>query len=113
MTQASPDAISGCHAHVYYDADTKDRAAGLRAAVDQRFDVTLGRWHDRPVGPHPAWSYQIAFDVGRFADLVPWLAMNRDGLTILVHPLTGNDLADHRDFAMWLGDSATLDLSAL
>ncbi len=35
------------------------------------------------------------------------------GSPILVHPLTGNDLADHRDFAMWLGDSATLDLSAL
>ncbi|MHA1566631.1 MAG: DOPA 4,5-dioxygenase family protein [Alphaproteobacteria bacterium] len=102
--------IQGYHAHVYYQADTRAKAEKLRAAIDQRFDTTLGRWHDRPIGPHPEWSYQIAFDTALFADLVPWLSLNRDDLTIFIHPLTGNDLADHSNFVMWLGTSATLDL---
>ena len=105
--------IKGYHAHVYYRADTKAKAEKLRAGVDRQFDTALGRWHDRPIGPHPEWSYQIAFATGVFADLIPWLSLNRDGLTIFVHPVTGDDMADHSDFVMWLGDSATLNLDAL
>jgi DOPA 4,5-dioxygenase len=106
-------AITGYHAHVYYDADSKPAAAALREAIEARFAVRLGRWHDRPVGPHPRWSYQIAFAPGLFAELVPWLALNRGGLTVFLHPETGNDLPDHRDHAIWLGDKAELDLDAL
>ncbi len=102
--------IQGYHAHVYYQADTKAKAEKLRTAIDERFDTTLGRWHDRPVGPHPEWSYQVAFSLELFARLVPWLSLNRDGLTIFIHPNTGDDLADHSEFVMWLGPSATLNL---
>ena len=106
--------IKGYHAHVYYEAESKPRAERLRAALDERFDkIALGRWHDKPIGPHPTGSYQVAFGPDLLASLLPWLMVNRDGLVVLVHPLTGDDLADHRDFAMWLGASAELDLSAL
>ena len=105
--------ISGYHAHVYYDPSDRAPAERLRAAIEERFDVQLGRWHDRPIGPHPQASYQVAFEPALFESLVPWLALNRDGLTIFLHPLTGDDLADHRDYAMWLGPSDRLDLSVL
>lgn len=115
--QQSPErpaaSITGYHAHVYYDAATKARAAQLRGAIEQRFAVALGRWHDAPVGPHPCGSYQIAFAPELFGALVPWLALNRQGLTVLVHPETGDALADHGDHAIWLGASRDLDLSAL
>lgn len=107
----APNAIPGYHAHVYYDAATKPDAERLRADIDARFDVALGRWHDKPVGPHPCWSYQVEFAADQFAEIVPWLALNRRGLNILVHPETGDDRADHSDHAMWLGESVTLDLS--
>jgi aromatic ring-cleaving dioxygenase len=107
------DAITDYHAHVYYDAASKTAAEALRAAIEQRFDVRLGRWHDRPVGPHPRWSYQIVFAPDIFATLVPWLALNRGGLTVFVHPNTGDALPDHRDHAIWLGEKAALDLAAL
>ncbi len=106
-------AITGFHAHVYYDAATKEKAARLRAALEARFEARYGRWHDRPVGPHPRWSYQIAFAPALFGEIIPWLALNRDGLVIFVHPNTGQDLTDHAQRAIWLGETVELDLSAL
>jgi len=107
------EAIADYHAHVYYDAASKATAARLRDAIAARFEVKLGRWHDEPIGPHPMGSYQVVFDPALFATLVPWLALNRAGLTVLVHPNTGDDLSDHRDRAIWLGESQALDLSVL
>ena len=52
----------------------------------------------------------MAFPADLFATLVPWLALNRRDLTILVHPETGDDLADHSTHAMWLGESLELNL---
>ena len=104
-------AITGYHAHVYYDAATKETAARLRAGLEAAFEVELGRWHEKPVGPHPCGSYQIAFGPDLFAALVPWLALNRGGLIVFSHPETGNDLEDHRDHGIWLGTGLKLDLS--
>ena len=42
-------AITGYHAHVYYDAASKEKAARLRAKLEAAFDVRLGRWHNRPI----------------------------------------------------------------
>ncbi len=106
-------AITGYHAHVYYDSRTRPLAEQLREALAGRFTVQLGRWHDQPIGPHPSGSYQIAFEPALFAELVPWLALNRQGLTVFVHPETGDALADHGAHVIWLGDSQKLNLSAL
>ena len=108
-----PKAIETFHAHVYYDATTKPAAARIREAVEARFEVVMGRWHDKPVGPHPMWSYQIAFDAALFGEIIPFLALNREGLTVFVHPNTGDALADHTDHVMWLGASRDLDVSTL
>ncbi|MHA1569603.1 MAG: DOPA 4,5-dioxygenase family protein, partial [Alphaproteobacteria bacterium] len=83
------------------------------ARIEDRFDTQMGRMHDKPIGPHPTGSYQIAFAPGLFGEIVPYLALNRDGLTIFVHPDTGDDIPDHTERAMWLGQSRELDLSAL
>ena len=63
--------------------------------------------------PHPCGSYQIAFAPELFGALVPWLALNRDGLTVFIHPETGDDLPDHRDYAIWLGRQEALNLEVL
>ena len=105
--------ISSYHAHVYYNAESKTAATRLRQEIEARFPVRMGRWHDRPVGPHPQWSYQVAFEPELFAEIIPWLSLNRGKLDVFVHPNTGNDIADHTDHVMWLGASATLDIDAL
>ena len=73
----------------------------------------MGRFHEKPVGPHPAWTYQLAFDASEFAHVVSWLALNHGALDVFIHPNTGDELSDHRDGALWLGRSYTLDLNAL
>jgi aromatic ring-cleaving dioxygenase len=102
---SKPRAISEYHAHVYYDPQTtRDRAARLRDRVAVEFPTArLGRWHDELVGPHPQSMYQIAFPSRLLASFLPWLMLNRDGLTILLHPETGNDYRDHTAHAAWLG----------
>jgi aromatic ring-cleaving dioxygenase len=88
----TPSGIREYHAHIYYDPHTRDRAARLRERVAAAFPAAiLGRWHDAPVGPHPQSMYQIAFPREMLAAFLPWLMLNRDGLTILLHPETGDD----------------------
>jgi aromatic ring-cleaving dioxygenase len=115
MTDATDDIarIEGYHAHIYYDAATRAAAERLRWAMWHGFTVRLGRWHDQPVGPHPVAMYQAAFDVDQFPRLVPWLMLNRGALSILVHPLTGDDYADHAQFPLWLGPPLPLRLEVL
>jgi len=114
MIAREPDGtIKGYHAHVYYDERSKPLAAQLRDALEARFEVRLGRWHDQAIGPHPSGSYQIEFRPELFAGLVPWLALNRQGLSVFVHPETGDALADHTAHVIWLGDSWPLNLAAL
>ncbi len=110
--EVSP-AITGYHAHIYYDSGSRAAAAALREALAERFRVALGRWHDAPVGPHPQSMYQVAFPVEEFARLVPWLMLNRGELVVLVHPLTGDEYEDHAHHALWLGAKLPLTLEVL
>jgi len=106
--------IKGYHAHVYYDDQNTRKIAGkIRTFTENNFDVIMGRWRDEPVGPHPKPMFQIAFKPDLFAEIVPWLMLNRDGLSILVHPDTGDDVPDHRDFPVWLGEKLVLDIAFL
>ncbi len=101
----NPTDIKDYHAHVFYDpAKSRDRAERLRMRVAEVFPAAkLGRWHDELVGPHPQSMYQIAFPTDMLAMFVPWLMLNRDGLTVLLHPETGDDYTDHSAHAAWFG----------
>lgn len=112
---ADPTAITGWHAHVYYaSAEERARAERLRAAIAERFPAAvLGRWRDAPVGPHSRAMYQVAFAPELLAGMVGFLALNRAGLAVLLHPETGQQRADHSDHALWLGAPLALDLNAL
>lgn len=101
------------HAHVYFGPDTLEHGCWLCATAGEIFGLRVGRIHQKPVGPHPCWSCQLAFSAAEFDALMAWLDKNRNDLTIFVHGLTGDDLADHTTHARWLGAAATLNLDAL
>lgn len=114
----TPEALSveigEYHAHVYYGQESRDRAAWLREEVAKRFTVKVGNWHDELVGPHLASMYQLAFSAEHFATLVPWLMLNRQGLSILVHPESGlGHAGDHTTRALWLGEQLPVRLEFL
>lgn len=109
-----PNSILGWHAHVYFNEQTVNQAEALCDSVAKRFpELKKGRIHRQPVGPHPDWSCQLAFNTAIFNEVISWLTLNRNGLTIFTHPITGNELTDHRDRALWMGDIRRLDLSCL
>ncbi|HXO01616.1 MAG TPA: DOPA 4,5-dioxygenase family protein, partial [Stellaceae bacterium] len=43
-----------------------------------------------------------------FAGLVPWLMLNRNGLNMLIHPLTDDAVRDHNRDGLWLGTPVAL-----
>ncbi|GAB4238151.1 MAG: DOPA 4,5-dioxygenase family protein [Methyloligellaceae bacterium] len=103
--------VTAFHAHVYFDKTSREQARALCEAARERFGIEMGRMHEGPVGPHPAPSCQLAFPPEKFGEVVPWLALNRGPLAILVHPETGNALADHTAHALWMGEIKPLDTS--
>ncbi len=98
------------HAHIYYDAATRAAAAKVRVELERNFKVEMGRWRDEPVGPHPRSMYQVAFKKSQFPKVVPWLMESRAGLTIFVHPNSGDGYGDHAHRAIWMGKILRLRL---
>ena len=115
MTEASSGSpeLLGYHAHVYYSADTLPVAERLRDRLTANFPVEIGRFSWEAVGPHPVPQFQVIFKVPEFQSVVPWLMLNREGLDILVHPLTNDMLDDHTVYALWLGKPVELRLSTM
>jgi DOPA 4,5-dioxygenase len=111
----NPEIIRDYHAHIYYDPGTsRDRAARLRECVVATFpDAIVGRWHDELTGPHLRSNYQVAFPCAMLVSFLPWLMLNRDGLTILLHPRTGDGYADHTRHAAWLGEVLPVKVEGL
>lgn len=108
-------AIESWHAHIYFDAASRDAAWTLCEQIAAHWGdkLQIGRFHERPVGPHPMWSYQLAFTQAQFGDVVGWLTLNHGALDVFLHPNTGDALRDHRDAAVWIGRSYQLVLKAL
>jgi aromatic ring-cleaving dioxygenase len=105
--------IHGYHAHVYFDVNSLEQARELCESAAEQFSLRMGRFHQKLVGPHQRWSCQLAFRAELFAEVLPWLLLNRGELVIFIHPITGNELVDHRDRALWMGAVLPLDLSVL
>ena len=101
------------HAHVYFDEDSVNFAAALCAEAGEKFGLKVGRVHQKLVGPHTRWSCQITFGSKSFDAFIPWLDEHRGDLSVLVHALSGDDLADHTKYAYWLGDSVEINLDGL
>jgi aromatic ring-cleaving dioxygenase len=75
--------------------------------------VQLGTIHDRNVGPHPRSMYQVAFTPEVFSGFVPWLLLNRQKLSVLIHPNTGRARDDHLLHAAWIGTALALNADTL
>lgn len=105
--------IQGYHVHVYFNPETKPVAAKLRQDILEKFTVEAGGFSDEPRGPHPISQFNVIFEAPEFQNLVPWLMLNREGLDVLVHPLSDSSYDDHSKYALWLGQPVDLRLDIL
>jgi aromatic ring-cleaving dioxygenase len=115
MTNAGTDPVKvdGYHAHVYYDAATRPFAEQLRQTIAAAHGVEVRALSDDPIGPHLVPQFRFTFTTAQFDRIVPWLMFNRQGLDVLVHPLTDSAYDDHTRYAVWLGAPVALKLGTL
>ena len=112
MTDTIPN--RGYHAHIYYDPQkTRPIAERLCTDIASKFEVQLGGLRDGPVGPHPVANAQVIFKPDQFQPVVEWLMFHRDGLDVLIHPLSDDSVDDHSIYALWLGTPVPLKLDTL
>jgi DOPA 4,5-dioxygenase len=99
------------HIHPYFTAENKEKAVDIYNSVKENFpSLHLGRIHDNPVGPHPAGSFQITIPPEVFEDIKEFLTENGHGLTMLIHPLTGDDIKDHSEQNIdWIGSPVKIN----
>ena len=104
--------LHGYHVHIYYDDATLPIAAKLRDSLASNFPVQIGK-NQGIAGPHPVPQMQVIFKTDAFQSIVPWLMFNREGLDILVHPLSDDEYEDHTSQALWLGTPVKLKIETL
>ena len=102
--------INNFHIHLYYDETSIHLAKDLANEIKGKFSIGVGRFHEKNVGPHPRWSVQLSVPTDLFGEVLSDVAINRKGLTVFSHPDTGNDLIDHTDNAIWMGEILELNL---
>ena len=108
-----PIKIDGYHAHIYYNTETRLRAEQLRETIATTLGVEVRELRDEPRGPHPVPQFRFTFTAAQFENVVPWLMLNREGLDVLVHPLTESSYDDHSKNALWLGTPVPMRLEIL
>ncbi|TPX55690.1 hypothetical protein PhCBS80983_g05109 [Powellomyces hirtus] len=122
MTVNAQEDIKEWHFHVYFmqdNVESKAKALELHAELERKTKsgdfvaVPLKTINFVPRGPHLIGSFETWVPIEYFATLYQWFLLNRQGLSILVHPLTREEVRDHSERAVWMGTPLPLDLSKL
>lgn len=105
-----------CHAHIYYsDARTREKAARLRDSLIAKFSdrADVSPMVDRAVGPHPIPMFEADFKSIHYPEIGGFIDLHRDGLSVLLHPVSPDEVRDHTTDAVWLGEKVELNVKFL
>ncbi|KAK8152223.1 DOPA-like domain-containing protein [Phyllosticta citrichinensis] len=105
----------GFDVHIYFyqtDAAQVGYATRLWERVRREFpELRTYALFPRPIGPHVVGMFEVnLFTPAQFGAFIAWLVIHRGPLSALVHPNTGDDLRDHTQRAMWLGEPMPLNV---
>lgn len=111
--EKASQAISGYHIHIYYWSGNYGYGRHVAEWFCQDIadifseDVQEPPHFISPIGPHTQPNFSLSIKPDSFGRVVSWLQCNRRdrqlGLSILIHPETGNDVKDHLESSLWLG----------
>ena len=107
--------LAGYHIHIYFTLEQTAVAESIRELMLRELSVIEGAGpvRNRPVGPHPLPMFEAWFQPDAIAEVLPWILKNRQGLAVLIHPITGDDYQDHAEHAVWIGQALPLNLEFL
>lgn len=103
------------HAHVYFDLAQKDKAQQLQRKIAQQRQDIRAMFPLVPmlVGPHLKPMFELHFS-DNSDGFIEWLDEHREELSVLIHPVSGDDIYDHSDHQVqWLGDVLGVNSSVL
>jgi len=100
--------IKGFHFHVYYSNDSREKARELF-----NYFGSNAHWYDKPIGPHTQPMFVVEETPSHMEDVYKFMILNRGDLSVLIHPITKNELEDHTTSVGWLGKPVPLDLDWL
>ncbi|KAF8438285.1 DOPA-like domain-containing protein [Terfezia claveryi] len=103
--------------HIYFPPPHENNTEALYARhlwerIRYEFpELRIYRIWEHPVGPHLLPMFEVnIFTPLQFGAFVPWLAMNRGPLSVLVHPNTDKGAVwDHSVGGLWLGEKKKID----
>lgn len=98
------------HFHIYFEPLELDKVQDLIERLKELENISIGRVWNKPVGPHPVGSCQITVLPEKMHEVFTCFLEYRNGLSIFVHPVSGDDWIDHTKYVMWIGDSYRLNL---
>ncbi len=104
--------IQGYHIHFYCTPEYIPLCNSVRSKLIAEVKGLGGAGPVRslPIGPHPLPMFEAWFGGELLSEIVEWTLRNREGLPVLIHPITGNDLDDHALHGIWIGEKLNLKL---
>ena len=106
--------VKGYHIHIYFESGKASETAAreLAETINAVFSSEVEGVHKiGKAGPHAHENYGVHVSKEGFGKIVPWLQLNSQGLSILIHPDTGDDLKDHLEASMWLGTPVNYNMA--
>ena len=104
----NPNRPVSWHFHIYFPSAEIAKAHWLHDAIARRFRVAIYPVEDGAGGPHPMPNLEVQVGWDELPKILPWLALNRQGLSVHVHPRSEDLIADHVDWPLWLGTPVRL-----
>lgn len=103
------------HGHFYFTPETLHSAEIVRQKMAIELPQLLNIFPllPRPVGPHPFPMFEFHFRSSDLELIRGWLQKNHAGHSVLLHPLSGNEIDDHTKYAEFVGDALPLNISFL
>lgn len=97
--------FSNYHFHIFFSENQLDKVNRIVQELSKLDFISIGRIWNKPIGPHPVGSCQITVSREYFFKMAEWFLHYRDGLSIFIHALSGDDYKDHTDYVLWIGQS--------
>ena len=102
------------HAHIYYDSESRNDASLVRDLAITALPIEkISGLIDKCVGPHTSPMFNFTFLHEEMEFIREWLQQHRGELSVLIHPLSGNELNAHTERAIWLGEKLAIKEAAL